>query len=58
MLVRGIDGRAGVELVSAVTERSIELLSTRDEAKAFIADVKADEPELAALLRPQEIDLG
>jgi hypothetical protein len=56
--VRGIDGRAGVELVSAVTERSIELLSTRDEAKAFIADVKADEPELAALLRPQEIDLG
>jgi hypothetical protein len=41
-----------------VTERSIELLSTRDEAEAFIAEVKADEPELAALLRAEEIDLG
>ena len=51
MLVSGV--------ISTVIEESIDLLpTTREAAKAFIAKVEADEPELAALLRVEEIELG
>jgi hypothetical protein len=57
--MRGMSPRVLVYgVISAVTERSVELLLTREEAEAFIADVKADEPKLAALLRVEEIQLG
>ena len=50
MLVYGV--------ISTVIEESIDLLPTREAAEAFIAKVEADEPELAALLRVEEIELG
>jgi hypothetical protein len=37
-------------VVSAQTEKAIELFLERDQAEAFIAEVAEDEPELAALL--------
>ena len=45
-------------VISAAIERSVALVSTRKEAEAFIAEVEADEPELAALLRVEQIELG
>ena len=45
-------------VVSAATEKSVGLLPTRHEAEAFIAEVEADEPELAALLRIEKVELG
>jgi hypothetical protein len=45
-------------VVSSQTEKAIELLPTREQAEAFIAEVEADEPELAALLRVEAIELG
>jgi hypothetical protein len=45
-------------VISTVTEKAVALLPTRGEADAFIGEVEADEPELAALLRVEEIDLG
>jgi hypothetical protein len=45
-------------VISAVSEKSVELCLTREEAQAFIAEVEEDEPELAAVLRVEEIELG
>jgi hypothetical protein len=45
-------------VISTVTEKAVALLPTRGEADAFIGEVEADEPELAALLRVEEVDLG
>jgi hypothetical protein len=45
-------------VISAMTEKSVDLLLTREEAEAFITEVEGDEPELAALLRVEEIELG
>ena len=45
-------------LVSAQSEKAIELLPSREAAEAFIAKVERDEPELAALLRVEAIELG
>jgi hypothetical protein len=45
-------------VISTVTEKAVALLPTRGEADAFIGEVEADEPDLAALLRVEEIDLG
>jgi hypothetical protein len=45
-------------VISAVTETSVGLLLTRQEAEAFIAEVAADEPELAGLLRIEKVELG
>jgi hypothetical protein len=45
-------------VISAVTEKSVDLCMTREEAEGFIAEVETDEPELAALLRVEEIELG
>jgi hypothetical protein len=45
-------------VISAVTEKSVGLLPTREEAEAFIAEVEADEPQLAALLRVEKVELG
>lgn len=36
---------------------TVELFVRREEADAFIAEVDADDPELAALLRVEAIDL-
>ena len=45
-------------VVSAVTEKAVELFLERERAEAFLADVERDEPETAALLRvgPVELD--
>ena len=45
-------------VISAMTEKSVDLLLTREEAEAFITEVEGDEPDLAALLRVEEIELG
>jgi hypothetical protein len=45
-------------VVDARTEEAVELLLTREAAEAFIADVEGDEPDVAALLRIEEIELG
>jgi hypothetical protein len=45
-------------VVSAVIEKSVDLLPTREGGEAWIAEVEADEPELAALLRVERIELG
>jgi hypothetical protein len=45
-------------VISAMTEKSVDLLLTREEAEAFITEVEGDEPELAALLRVEAIELG
>jgi hypothetical protein len=45
-------------VVGAQTEKAVELYPTLEQAESFIADVEADEPELAALLRVEEIELG
>jgi hypothetical protein len=45
-------------VVSSQTEETVELFPTPEQAEAFIADVETGEPELAALLRVEEIELG
>jgi hypothetical protein len=45
-------------VVIAQTKKAFELLPTREAAEAFIAEVEADEPELAAVLRVEAIELG
>jgi hypothetical protein len=49
MLVYGV--------ISAVSEKSVDLCLTREEPEAFIAEVESDEPKLAAVLRVEEIEL-
>jgi hypothetical protein len=39
-------------------EKAVELYPTREAAEAFIAEVGADKPEMAALLRVEAIELG
>lgn len=45
-------------VVSSQTEVAFELLIERDRAETFIAEVEADEPETAALLRVEPVELG
>jgi hypothetical protein len=39
-------------VVSVQTEKAVELFPGRGQTEAFIADLKADEPELAATRLP------
>jgi hypothetical protein len=45
-------------VVSAQTETALELFLEREQAEAFIAEVEADEPETAAGLRVEPVELG
>jgi hypothetical protein len=44
-------------VVSAQTEKAIELFLEREQAETFIAEVDEDEPDLAALLRVEPVEL-
>ena len=44
-------------VVSEHASETAELFVRREEADAFIAEVDADDPELAALLRVEAIEL-
>jgi hypothetical protein len=43
-------------VVSAQTEKALELFLEREQAEAFIAEVERDEPGLAAELSLEEIE--
>jgi hypothetical protein len=45
-------------VVSSQTEKALELFLERERAEAFIAEVEQDEPETAALLRVEPVELG
>jgi Tic22-like family len=45
-------------VISAQTEKAIELFLERERAEAFIAEIEHDEPRLAALLRVEPVELG
>lgn len=45
-------------VVDSQTETALELFLERERAEAFIAEVEADEPETAALLRVEQVELG
>jgi hypothetical protein len=45
-------------VVSAETETAVELFPSAEEAERMLAEVRADEPELAALLRVELVELG
>jgi hypothetical protein len=45
-------------VISAVIEKPVDLVPRREEAEAFIAEVEADDPELAAQLRVEKIEFG
>jgi hypothetical protein len=45
-------------VVSAQTVQAVELLPTREQAERFVAEVEADEPDLAGLLRVEAFELG
>jgi Tic22-like family len=45
-------------VISAQTEKAIELFLERERAEAFIAEIEQDEPRLAALLRVEPVELG
>jgi hypothetical protein len=44
-------------VVSTQTEKAIELFLEREQAETFIAEVDEDEPDLAALLRVEPVEL-
>ena len=44
-------------VVSAKTEKAVELFVRRDDAERFLECVRADEPELAERLRVELVDL-
>jgi hypothetical protein len=53
-----VSREAGVGVVGCPLKKPwFDLLPTREAADAFTAEVQADEPELAALLRVEEIEL-
>jgi len=43
--------------VSAATEHAVELFIRREDAEAFLAEVRADDEELAAPLRVESVEL-
>jgi hypothetical protein len=45
-------------VVSSLSETAFELFLEREQAEAFIAEVKEDEPETAALLRVEPVELA
>jgi hypothetical protein len=45
-------------IVREQTSYSIELFVDRDDADAFIAEVRGDDPELASLLHVEEVDFS
>jgi len=45
-------------VVSEQTEVAFEFFLERERAEAFIAEVEKDEPETAALLRVEPVELG
>ena len=44
-------------VVSAETEHAVELFVRREDAEAFLDEVRADEPETAELLRLEPVEL-
>ena len=44
-------------VVSARTEKAVELFSRREDAEAMVRDVLEDDPELADVLRLEPIEL-
>jgi hypothetical protein len=57
--VQGIDSGVVIYgVISAVIEKPVDLVPRREEAEAFIAEVEADDPELAAQLRVERIEFG
>lgn len=44
-------------VVSAQTEEALELFLDREQAEAFITEVEQDEPETAAKLRVEAVEL-
>jgi hypothetical protein len=45
-------------VISAQTEKAIELFLERERAEAFIAEIEQDEPRLAALLKSSRSSSG
>jgi hypothetical protein len=45
-------------VVSAATEKVVEFFPTPEQAERFIAEVDQDEPETAALLRVEPVELS
>ena len=45
-------------VVSAATEKAVELSVSREDAEAFLEEVRADDAELAELLRLEPVELG
>jgi hypothetical protein len=45
-------------VVSDQSQETVELLPSLQEAEQFIADMRADDPGLANLLRIELVDLG
>ena len=43
-------------VVSAETEQAVELFVRREDAEAFVDEVRADEPETAELLRLEPVE--
>jgi hypothetical protein len=44
-------------VVSAETEKAVEVFARRDDAERFLENVRAAEPELAERLRLEPVDL-
>jgi RNase H-fold protein (predicted Holliday junction resolvase) len=49
--------RIGSAVCQASVAQAVELFPAQEHAEAFIAEVERDEPELAALLRVEEVEL-
>jgi hypothetical protein len=45
-------------ILSYQVQTVIKLFSTQEEAEVFLAELRADEPELAAMLRVEVIEVG
>jgi hypothetical protein len=45
-------------VVSSETEETLELFVRREDAEAFVDEVRGDEPDLADLLHVEPIELG
>lgn len=45
-------------VVSLETEKAVDLFPTREDAERTLEEMRADESELAALLRVEPISLG
>ena len=45
-------------LVSVQTQKAVELYPTRDAAESALAEVRADDPEPATVLRVEPVALG